>query len=107
MGSVIEQSARHYTVVIRGLDPCIHHPRDSNRWIARSLGAKTRGACHRAAPCADPLALWPGNDDEGPALTTLQTSVGPGEGDLVERLGAELLRGARDHAAAEGAVELG
>src|SRR5712675_395355 len=32
-------------------------------------------------------------------------SVGPGEGDLVERLGPELLRGAGDHAAAEGAVE--
>src|SRR3954452_5036488 len=34
-------------------------------------------------------------------------SVAPGEGDLVERLGPELLRGARDHAAAECAIKLG
>jgi hypothetical protein len=25
--------------------------------------AKTRGACHQAALCADPLALLPGHDD--------------------------------------------
>src|SRR5580693_8248732 len=35
------------------------------------------------------------------------TSIGPGEGDLVERFGPEFLRGARDHAAAEGTIELG
>src|ERR1700738_1079038 len=35
-----------------------------------------------------------------------RTLVGPGESDLVERLGPEFLRGARDHAAAERAIEL-
>src|SRR5579863_7909935 len=35
----------------------------------------------------------------------LRSSVGPGEGDLVERLGPELLRGARHHAAAQRAVK--
>src|SRR6266566_3474741 len=34
-----------------------------SRWITESSSAKTRGAYHRAAPCADPLALWPGDDD--------------------------------------------
>jgi hypothetical protein len=33
------------------------------RWITGSSSAKTRGACHRAALCADPLALQPGADD--------------------------------------------
>src|SRR5947209_5516126 len=33
-------------------------------------------------------------------------SVGPGEGNLVQRLGAELLGGSRNHAAAEGAIKL-
>src|SRR5882724_1706663 len=33
-------------------------------------------------------------------------SISPGEGDLVERLGPEFLRRARDHAATEGAVKL-
>src|SRR5882762_1298883 len=37
---------------------------------------------------------------------TRQRSIGPGEGDLVERLGPEFLRRARDHTAAERAVEL-
>jgi hypothetical protein len=32
-------------------------------WITGSSSAKTRGACHRAALCADPLALLPGDDD--------------------------------------------
>src|ERR1700744_1209155 len=41
----------------------------------------------------------PGNDNAG--------SVGPGERDLVERLRPELLRGARDHTAAERAIEFG
>src|SRR6195256_6901052 len=35
-----------------------------------------------------------------------RNSIGPGEGDLVERLGPEFLRRARDHAATEGAVKL-
>src|ERR1700704_5636295 len=35
-----------------------------------------------------------------------RNSIGPGEGDLVERLGPEFLRRARDHAAAERAVKL-
>src|ERR1700759_2044026 len=34
-------------------------------------------------------------------------SIGPGESDLVQRLDAETLRGARHHAAAERTVELG
>jgi hypothetical protein len=33
------------------------------RWITGSSSAKTRGACHRAALRADPLALLPGDDD--------------------------------------------
>jgi hypothetical protein len=32
-------------------------------WMAGTSGAKTRGACHRAALCADPLALLPGHDE--------------------------------------------
>src|SRR6478672_11920216 len=36
-----------------------------------------------------------------------QTLAGPGEGNLVERFGPELLRGARHHAAAKRAIELG
>src|SRR5262249_54196900 len=36
-----------------------------------------------------------------------ESSVRPGERDLVERLRPELLRGARDHAAAERAIEFG
>src|SRR5882762_6403563 len=39
-------------------------------------------------------------------LRARQSSIGPGEGDLVERLGPEFLRRARDHTAAEGAVKL-
>src|SRR3954469_11081819 len=46
----------------------------------------------------------PGNDRRA---MTVYRSVGPGEGDLVERLRPELLRGAGDHAAAECAVEFG
>src|SRR5215475_591863 len=45
-----------------------------------------------------------------PAMTTIgdwQASVGPGEGDLVERFRPESFRGARHHAAAERAIELG
>src|SRR5262249_49119403 len=34
-------------------------------------------------------------------------SIGPGEGDLVERFRPDLLGGARDHAPAEGAIEFG
>src|SRR6266481_2389442 len=37
---------------------------------------------------------------------TRRSSMGPGEGDLVERLGPEFLGTARDHAAAEGAIKL-
>src|ERR1700675_3659449 len=43
----------------------------------------------------------PGND----GWSKRPPSVGPGEGDLVERLGPEFLGGARDHAAAEGAIK--
>ena len=32
-------------------------------WMARSSGAKTREACQRAAPCADPLALLPDDNN--------------------------------------------
>ncbi len=32
--------------------------------MAGSSSAKTRGACHRAALCADPLALLPGHDEK-------------------------------------------
>src|SRR6195952_6120681 len=42
----------------------------------------------------------------GARVRSRRSSVGPGEGDLVERLRPELLRGARHHAAAEGAVKL-
>src|SRR5690348_18125686 len=35
------------------------------------------------------------------------SSIGPGEGDLVERFRPEPLRGASDHAAAKGAVKFG
>ena len=31
-------------------------------WMAGTSSAKTRGACHRAALCADPLALLSGHD---------------------------------------------
>jgi hypothetical protein len=41
-------------VVIAGLDPAIHH---LLKMDARISSAKTRGACHRAAFHADPLAL--------------------------------------------------
>src|SRR6202140_3520671 len=41
----------------------------------------------------------PGNDKK-------QSSVAPGEGNLVERFGPELLRGAGDHAAAQRPVKL-
>src|SRR5450759_2084442 len=37
-------------------------------WIAGTPGAKTRGACHRAALCADPLALLSGHDEVGTAF---------------------------------------
>jgi zinc D-Ala-D-Ala dipeptidase len=36
--------------------------------MAGTLGAKTRGACHRAALCADPLALLSGHDEVGTAF---------------------------------------
>src|SRR5258708_34562426 len=34
-------------------------------WMAGTSSAKTRGACHRAALCADPLALLSGHDGGG------------------------------------------
>src|SRR5260370_32611885 len=34
-------------------------------WTAGTSSAKTRGACHRAALCADPLALLSGHDVGG------------------------------------------
>src|SRR3979411_1288383 len=39
-------------------------------------------------------------------LRARQSSIGPGEGDLVERLGPEFLRRTRNHAAAERPVKL-
>src|SRR5262249_38490628 len=36
-----------------------------------------------------------------------EASIGPGEGDLVERFRPEFFQGTRHHAAAEGAVEFG
>ena len=35
----------------------------SSHFMSTRPGAKTRGACHRAALCADPVALFPGKDD--------------------------------------------
>ena len=43
---------------------------EAKTWMPGTSSAKTRGACHRAAPCADPLALLPGHD-EGGALALL------------------------------------
>src|SRR5882724_10456607 len=52
--------------VMAGLVPTIHVLRETNSdrktWMPGSSSAKTRGACHRAALCADPLALLPGHD---------------------------------------------
>ena len=47
---------------------CPGHPRLSGceavkTWMPGTSSAKTRGACHRAALCADPLALLPGHDE--------------------------------------------
>src|SRR5580698_3921816 len=47
-----------------------------------------------------------GNDNSAKKRGSGKALVGPGEGDLVERLGAELLGRARHHAAAEGAIKL-
>ena len=51
--------------VMPGLDPGIHQSSSKvfpKKMITGSPSAKTRGACHRAALCADPVALSPGND---------------------------------------------
>jgi hypothetical protein len=40
--------------------------------MAGAASAKTRGACHRAALCADPLALLPGYDDVADTCLSLQ-----------------------------------
>src|SRR5450631_3685621 len=58
--------------------------------------------CRAKASGSDAVLLtaMPGNDKR-------RSSVGPGEGNLVERLRSEFLRGARDHAAAERTIKLG
>jgi hypothetical protein len=49
--------------VIRGLDPRIHpSSQEASREKDGLPGHPARGACHRAARCADPVALLPGND---------------------------------------------
>src|SRR6266404_1655988 len=54
-------------LVMPGLVPGIHvliAAAARKTWMAGSPSAKTRGACHRAALCADPLALLPGHDEK-------------------------------------------
>src|SRR5947207_15323471 len=91
-------------IVIRGLDPRIH--RTFKKSLENRMDCRVELYRRRPEPvigprrARTPLALSRGNDRSG-------TSVGPGEGDLVERLRAKLLRGARHHAAAERAIEFG
>jgi hypothetical protein len=45
--------------------------------MAGSSSAKTRGACHRAALCADPLALLPGHDGRAIRVVARDTELTP------------------------------
>src|SRR3954471_17596233 len=83
-----------------------------------SVVAKAGRDCHtRASPAypshfpkkMDCRVKWRTRSVLSPGIsrgTRSEASVRPGERDLVERLGPELLRGARHHAAAERAIEL-
>src|ERR1700749_104162 len=93
-------------VVIRGLDPGIHRTfeaRSENDESPDGIAVRRFFGRNRIAQGWNRRRFdrpsWPG-------VIAVGSLVGPGEGDLVERLGAELFRRARHHAAAEGAVEL-
>src|SRR6476620_4475205 len=78
-------------VVIRGIMPRIYC----------TCERRLRKCWNAGASPTMPIGLKPDLMDQS------HTLIGPGEGNLVERFGPELLRGARHHAAAERAIELG
>jgi hypothetical protein len=62
-GGAASAERRHRTMLRIALaGRCFASPGE-RRTASGSPGAKPRGACHRAAPCADPLALLPTHDD--------------------------------------------
>ena len=72
-----------------GLDPAIHVFLFFvfKTWMPATSSAKTRGACHRAVLCADPLALLRGHDG-GKLSLRLERSRQQTFDRIVDRLGA-------------------